>query len=123
MTSRFPYMRLFLKHEQETTDMRLPNNKQLQRHWPPVPPQWQVPQRPRPRRKRFRWWLIWLPLVLAALVWIYNSIEIEFSWDELLDGWDIANKPRFTALAILGTLACCICAIVRVLRKDKGNES
>ncbi len=102
--------------------MRPPTNNQFQRHWPPVPPQWQVPQRPRPRRKQFRWWLIWLPLVLAALVWAYNSIEIGFSWDGLLNKWRIHNKVRFTSLAVLGVLACCVCAIVRVLRSKKGEE-
>ena len=101
--------------------MQQPNNNEFQRHWPPMQ---QMPQAPSPkRRRRFRWELfVGLPLLLLALIWIYNSIEIGFSWDELLDKWDIADKPRFTALAILGVLACCVCAIARVLRSKEGEE-
>jgi len=106
--------------------MQQPYNNQFQQqqqHGPPGQPQWQTPP-PKPRRRRrFRWELfIALPLFLLAIIWIYKSIELGFSWDELLDKWRIHNKERFTTLAVLGVLACCVCAIARILRGNKKDE-
>ena len=63
-----------------------------------------------------------LPLLLLTLAWAFNSIEIGFSWDDCLDKWGIHDKARFTFLAMLGVLACCVCAIARILKKDDERE-
>jgi len=103
--------------------MQQPNNH-FQRPWQPMPPQWQAPPpKRRRRRRRFRWELfVGLPLILAAMAWVYNSVEVNCTWEGSLRRWGIVHKERFTALAILGVVACCVCAIVRLLRGNKGEE-
>lgn len=100
--------------------MKLSNNNWPQRRWPPMQQMQQVPPPRRRRRRRFRWELfVGLPLLLLALAWICNSVEVGFSWDELLNKWGIVRKRRFSILACLGCVAVTVVAIGRVLQGDK----
>ena len=83
-------------------------------------------QTPPPRRRRrppFRWGLfVGLPLLLAVLVWVFNSVKAGFTWNDLLDRWGIVEQKRFSLLALLGVMACCVCAIARALRNPSDRD-
>jgi len=75
-----------------------------------------------PRRRRFRWSLVLVPLAVLLAGWIAKSIRLGFSWGELLDSWGIVHRERYTLLACLGIACVAVVAIVRVLRPPHENE-
>ena len=76
----------------------------------------------RRRIRRLRWSLLLVPAVILLVIWSLSKIKIGFNWEELLNDWDIHNKPRFTMLACLGVLIVAVVAIARVLRDHKDKE-
>jgi len=72
--------------------------------------------------KHFRWSLVWVPLAVLAAVWLMNGVKPAGSWDDFMDAIGIANKPRYTAIAILGTLICSALIVARVLGYGKEEE-
>jgi len=78
-----------------------------------------LPQRP---RRRFRWWLLWVPAGIAALAWIIRHIEPAARFDELVDSINVNVPERFRMLVILGIVTVAICLVARVLRKANDEE-
>ena len=98
--------------------MQQPNYRPYRQPQPaPQPPP------PPPKRMRFRWGLLVGLLVLMAFACFVNSLDTQVRWDDLLDRWGIVHKERFTKLAVLGISLCCACAIARVLRDSKDEDS
>lgn len=86
--------------------------------------QFQQPMVVRPRRKkpkwRFRWEILWIMLAIVFGTWLLSGIEPAATWEDIMDdALNVRDTDRYSRLAILGVLACGICAIVRVLRPKK----
>ena len=69
--------------------------------------------------KHFRWSLVWIPLAVLAAMWLMNGVEPAGTWNEFMNAIGIENKPRYTAIAILGTLICSALIVARVLGYGK----
>jgi hypothetical protein len=78
-----------------------------------VPP----PQPVRRRRTRIKGWILGVPLLLAVFFWLYRSVDVAVSWEDIMDRLGVRDRERYTRLAILGITICCLCAIARVLRR------
>lgn len=98
-----------------------------------------VPQPARVRR-RIRWPILWVPLVLGVAAWAIEQVHqlnlvrvprpgpssVSFSepvrspafdWDEYLDALGIVNHARFTAFFKLGLVLVGLALVVRLLRE------
>ena len=96
-------------------------------NYPPMSP---GPQRPiiyQPRepkrRRRFRWWVVYIPAVIVALAWIIRHVNPFVNWDELTRPFDLNCPERFRMLVILGVVAVAVCLTARVLRQPKKEEN
>ena len=89
-------------------------------------PRRRVVMRPRTPRKRyrFRWGIIWGLLALLVAAWLLQNITCEPSvtWEGVMDALRIKNRERYTQLACWGIALCGVAAVVRILRKNKGEE-
>ena len=82
----------------------------------PIP---QQPHKPAPKG-RFNKALLLAPGAILLCLFMIHGIQPAGKWDDFLEAISIENKPRFTALMILGCIACCLCAIARILRRNSG---
>ena len=80
-----------------------------------------LPHRPH-RKKRYRWEIITIPAAILLSAIVLKSIDLPTVWIDFLDYIGVRNRSRFTALFVLGVLACCICAIARVLKDGKEGK-
>jgi hypothetical protein len=87
----------------------------------PQHPGYPRPGRRRPRRK-FRWYLLTIPLVLFAAKWLAQGIEPAFTWEGVLDALRVRDRERLTQLATLGVLITTAIAIYRVVWEPKDQE-
>lgn len=88
------------------------------------PRQQQVPVDPpqkQRRKRRFNWSIVLIPIVVLSIYWIVSKIKPAGSWQDFMDYIDIENQQRFTMVAVLGIVVCCICAVARVLRDHKDD--
>jgi hypothetical protein len=94
-------------------------------NWPPAGPGGVVVMRPRrrPRKRRVRWNIFWIPGVLSLGVWVVNSVSPSSSWGGIMDGLHIRNRERFSMLAILFVLIVTVLLIALVVRKRKFRAS
>ena len=83
----------------------------------PIP---QQPHKPAPKG-RFNKVLLLAPGAILLCLFMIHGIQPAGKWDDFLEAISIENKPRFTALMILGCIACCLCAIARILRRNSGD--
>lgn len=86
-----------------------------QQSWPASPP-------PQPHaRHRFRWWLVAVPAAALLVAWLMSGIEPAMSWHDVARSRGAAGEVRYGQLAILGLAAVALVAVLRVLRKKRGN--
>jgi len=82
--------------------------------------QFQQPIVVRPRRSkptwRFRWEILWVLLAILLGLWLLSGVEPAGTFEDIMYALNVRNTDRYSRLAIIGILACGICAIVRVLR-------
>ena len=99
--------------------------KYYQQQMPPNMPMIVRPPRP-PKRYRFRWPLVYVPiltfLTIIIIRWITSSVEISFSWDDIMRYFRIRNRDRIQMLVILGIVVTTIVAIVRIMRPRQEEE-
>lgn len=90
----------------------------------PYGPQRPVIVRPREprRRRRFRWWLLWLPAGIAALAWTIRHIEPAATFEEVVRPFRLDLPERLQMLVILGIVAVTICLVARILRNPTDKE-
>ena len=81
--------------------------------------------RPAKRRtkRRFRWYLLFVPLVILFAVWLAQGIQPAFSWDDVMDHLNVRDRQRYTQLAVLGVLITTAVAILRVLRGSRDDDA
>jgi hypothetical protein len=73
------------------------------------------PQRRRPKRRRFRWALVLVPLViLLALQLVPVLGHFAFSWEQAMSLLGVHDRSRYGALAVVGVLIVAIVALVRI---------
>ncbi len=92
---------------------RYPNPQQQ-----PPPSQQQAPPPPRLRPPRkFRAWLLVIPLTCGGFIWIADGLTgPAISWREfLVDTLHLEHPDRFTRLAVLGVLLVGLVLVLRVL--------
>ena len=97
---------------------------------PQIPPNRPVFVRPPspPKRYRFRWPIVYIPLLIFLTVtvvrYIADSIEPSFfSWDDIMDYCRIyRNRERIKMLVILGLVVTSFVIIVRILLPKKEEE-
>jgi hypothetical protein len=77
----------------------------------------------RRQRRRFRWFLLTVPLALLGARWLSQGIDPAFSWDDFLDALHVRDRTRVTMLATLGVLVTAAVAIVRVVRGRRDDSS
>jgi hypothetical protein len=79
--------------------------------------------RPRPKgRKRFRWWLIWLPTSILCLAWLASGIHVDHAWDDVMTALGVHNRERYSMLAVLGLACVAIVTVARILRSGSRKE-
>jgi predicted phage tail protein len=79
--------------------------------------------RPRPKgRKRFRWWLIWLPASIICLAWLMSGIHVGHARDGIMSALGVHNRERYSLLAVLGLVSVAVVAVARILRKKPNDQ-
>ena len=89
---------------------------------PVLPNQQPRMRRVRRRQRKFRWYLLWIPLVLLAWGWLGRGLEPALSWDEAMDALGVRDRMRVTQLATLGVIVTGVIAIVTVVRRGKDDD-
>lgn len=79
------------------------------------------PREPR-RRRRFRWWLLWLPAATVTIACIVRHIEPAVDFDELTGSIQLNLPERLRMLVILGIVAVAVCLVARILRNANAKE-
>lgn len=69
----------------------------------------------RPRRRRFRWQTLALPLAVPLLLWLIATLNFASHWRATLDS--IENRERFSAVCVLAAMCTALLACMRVLRR------
>ena len=88
-----------------------------------LPPNQQLrTRRVRRRRRRFRWYLLWVPLVLLAWGWTSQGVDPAVSWDAVMSALGVRNRAGLTQLTTLGVIICAALAIVRVIRRRRDDQ-
>jgi len=78
---------------------------------------------PRPKgRKRFRWWLIWLPASIVCLAWLMTGIHVGHPWDGVMSALGVHNRERYSMLAVLALVCGAVVAVARILRSGSRKE-
>lgn len=84
-----------------------------------VPQQRQRPiiimQHPKQKR-RFRWQIVLLPLLFLITFKLFQKLDLSQNWLTFCDSIGIANKPRFTSLALTGLALIGIVLAIRILK-------
>lgn len=93
---------------------------------PPRPPQQQINQppiviRPAPRRYRFRWGCITVPLVILGMLYLISGMSPAFAWADVLNLFNVAGNARITNLGILALILIAIVSVIRVLRHTRDD--
>jgi uncharacterized membrane protein YGL010W len=88
----------------------------------------QMPQQPirmmRHRRKRrFRWAIIIIPLVIIIIAYVLSRAEIGFSFNDVTSLLKVRNTERYCNLAVLAIVVTAIVAIVKVVRSRKNSQN
>ena len=86
------------------------------RYSQPSQPAISVRQKKRPLHKRFRWYLLLVPLTLLVAMWFAEGLEPALSWNQFMNVIGIRNRELYTKLAVLCVLATALIAVVRILR-------
>lgn len=77
----------------------------------------------RRHRRKFRWFLLTIPLAVLAAQWLAQGLEPAFTWDDVLDALRVRDRTKVTMLATLGVLVTAAVAIVRVVRGRRDDSS
>jgi len=89
----------------------------------PLPPTKAPPGNSSPKF-HFKWWIVFVPLTLGLLLWIGQGLKPTFDWGDVLFFLHIANRDRFTELAVFMVLAIAFVIILKVVRdRDSGGQS
>ena len=69
--------------------------------------------------ERFRWWLLALPFLVPAFLWILMSAVEPGVWDSVLDGLRVQNRERYSAVCVLAAICSALLACTRVLGRRR----
>jgi len=89
-------------------------------YMPPGQPIVHVPPRRRRPRRRFRWWLVGVPLIVLIAMWFGQGISPAITWDEVVrDTLRLRHAERCTELVTFAVILIAILLILRVLCADR----
>ena len=72
--------------------------------------------------RRFRWYLITVPLAIWFLLWLSRGIQPSLSWDQVMDNLQVSNRERFTQFVVLGVLVTAGVIVLRILRGPREED-
>jgi hypothetical protein len=87
----------------------------------PEPKQYLQPPLPQPQKpkRRFRWEIIAVILVVVGYFWFVRGIEPSFTFERLMRYIGIRHELRYIRLVCLGIVCVAIVLAVKIFRKKK----
>jgi hypothetical protein len=82
------------------------------------------PPRPRPPKRRFRWWWITVPLACAVVAYLLSTaIPPRFDWEDVMRALHVPSRAfgRYTRLCVLGLTLVTIVAVLRIARSRRSD--
>ena len=70
----------------------------------------------RPRRE-FRWWMVTAFAAVCVGLWVIRSVDVAFSWDDVMDWLNVHDRERYTRLASLAVLFTVAVLAIRFMRR------
>ena len=91
--------------------LQMPTNPEPKQFWQPPMPQ---PQKP---KRRFRWEIIAVVLVILGYFWFVSGIEPSFTFKQLMQKIGIRHELRYIRLVCLGVVCIAIILAIKIFKK------
>ena len=90
---------------------------------PPDPNQQPPPPGPVPPRRRFRLWLLTIPLTIAFFLYLVNGMHTSFDFSDLIDALGIHNPERFVQLFVVFIVLVALVLVLCIATgRDKNDD-
>ena len=71
------------------------------------------------KRPRFKWELIYIPLLILVIFYLLQNAEPSFTFEDIMDALKVHNRDRYVRLFTFGCTCVAIVIIARILRDNK----
>ena len=71
------------------------------------------------RRPRFRWELVYIPLIVLVIFYLLRNAEPALHFEDIMDSLNVQNRERYVRLFTFGCVCVATVTIAQILRRNK----